>query len=477
MNRALLLIAAGGVLGAFYAFEQMRPSRRLSPNGHRKGERRPKVVILGGGFGGLAAANELGRCSAGSVDILLVDRNNYHLFTPPVFQVAACGVNPWDVAHPIRPISERRGYDFTSAEVEAIDLDHRRITVAGDQPIGYDYLIVALGSRTNYFHQADAEKYSLPIKTAEDALNVRNRVLDAFEVASKEDDAEIRRELLTFVIVGGGATGVELAGALRDLIYEVMAPQYKDLDFGKVRIVVIESRDKLLGHMDEALANEALRHLRANGVEVVLGAKARRVQPDLVETDDGRIIRTRTVVWAAGVEANEVAAELEVPKGKGGTLVVDEYLRLRGRQDVFAVGDNAFSRDPRTGEPMPWLASVAIQQGKTAAQNVLRTIEGRELKPFHYRHIADMVSLGRNNGAAEFDGTVVRGFTGWLLWRIVHLTLLTGFRDKLGMALDWTFAYFYRRDTSRLNISAVKAPSLPLSLPGSEAGNAAQKPE
>ncbi len=455
MNKTWLFLAAGGVLGGFYAFQHLRAPACPSANGHRKGERRPKVVVLGGGFGGLAAANTLGRQGGGLIDVLLVDKDNYHLFTPPIYQVAACGVNPWDVVCPFRPLGDRNGFSFLDARVEGIDFAGRRVNIANGKPIDYDYLIIALGSKTNYFHQADAEKYGSPLKTVEDALNLRNRVLDAFEAASGEQDPDLRRELLSFVIVGGGATGVELAGALHDLVYEVLAPEYRSLDLSQVRIVVVEARDKLLDHMSETLAWEAMRHLTSCGVEVMLNAKVRRVQPDLVETEGGQTIRTRTVVWTAGVEANEVAAGLAVPKGKGDTLRVDKYLRVLGQPGVFAVGDNAFPEDPKTGEPVPMLASVAIQGGETAAKNALRTIRGKPLIPFHYRHVADMVSLGRNSGVAEFDGKTVRGFAGWLLWRTVHLALLTGFRDKLGMALDWTFAYFYRRDTSRLNVEPV----------------------
>ena len=457
MNRTWLLLAAGTALGGFYAYEQVRSFRRPGPDGHGGGQR-PRVVILGGGFGGLAAANALGRHGAGTVDVLLIDKNNYHLFTPPLFQVAACGVNPWDVAHPIRPIGKRNGYRFRCAEVDGIDLDGRHIGIASGQPIDYDYLIVALGSTTNYFHQADAEKYGLPLKSVEDALDVRNRVLDAVEQASRETDAALRRELLTFVIVGGGATGVEVAGAMRDLIYEILAREYQDLDLSLVKIVVIESRDRLLGHVGGSLARASLRHLTGSGVEVMLGTKVRRVQQDLVETDDGRIIRARTIIWTAGVQANELAEELDVPKGKGNSLKVDEYLRLADRTNAFAVGDIASFQDPDTGEPTPLLASVAIQQGKAAAGNVLRAIRGQDLIPFHYHHFANMVSLGRNAGAAELDGLTFTGLAGWLLWKTVHLALLTGFRDKLGIAMDWAFSYFNRQDTSRLRIEEQKTP-------------------
>ncbi|MCA1723610.1 MAG: NAD(P)/FAD-dependent oxidoreductase [Thermomicrobia bacterium] len=410
----------------------------------------PRVVILGAGFGGLTAARTLAqRLAPGQAAITLVDRNNYHLFTPLLYQIAACGVDPWDTAQPVREIV--RGYDITfrQSAVQSVDLAARTVQL-DDGALPYDYLIVALGSTTNFFHEASAERHALPIKTIPQALAIRDRVIGAFERAATLPEGDARRTLLTFVVVGGGATGTELTASLADLLYRVLPPQYPQIDFAAVRLVMIESEDRPIANMAHKLGDAALDRLHAQGVEGILNTKASEIGADYVKTDTGETIKTATPIWATGVRANAIAANLPGVHSKGGTLAVDDYLRLTDHPEVFAVGDNAAYTPPGTHDLAPMLAWVANQQGKAAAENIAAAIIGAAPAPFHLRPLGSAVSLGRNDGAAQFGPIAVDGFFGWLAWRAIHLAKISAFRGKLGVALDWTYAYFYHRDTARL---------------------------
>ena len=410
----------------------------------------PRVVILGAGFGGLTAARTLvERLAPGQAAITLVDRKNYHLFTPLLYQIAACGVDPWDTAQPVREIVRGYGISFRQSTVQSVDLDARTVHM-DDDTLPYDYLIVALGSTTNFFHESSAERHALPMKTIPQALMIRDRVIGAFERAATLADGDERRTLLTFVVVGGGATGTELTASLADLLYNVLPPQYPQIDFAAVRLVMIESEDRPIANMAEKLGDAALDRLHAQGVEVVLGTKASEVGADYVQTDKGETIKTATPIWATGVRANAVAANLASAHRKGGTLTVDDDLRLPDHPEVYAVGDNAAYTRPDTHDLAPMLAWVANQQGKAAAANIAAVVAGEAVRPFHLRPLGSAVSLGRNDGAAQFGPVAVDGFLGWLAWRGIHLAKISAFRGKLGVALDWTYAYFYRRDTARL---------------------------
>ncbi len=437
-------IGAVGVGAALALRERAAHRPTVSPS-----DNAPRVGILGAGFGGLTAARTLvERLAPGQAAITLVDRNNYHLFTPLLYQIAACGVDPWDTAQPVREIVRGYGITFRQSSVQSVDLDARTVRL-DDGTLPYDYLIVALGSTTNFFHESSAEQHALPMKTIVQALAIQDRVIGACERAATLPDGAERRTLLTFVVVGGGATGTELTASLADLLYNVLPPQYPQIDFAAVRLVMIESEDRPIADMTEKLGDAALDRLHAQGVEVLLGTKASEVGVDFVQTNKGETIQTATPIWATGVRANAVAANLQSAHSKGGTLTVDDDLRLPDHPSVYAVGDNAAYTRPDTHDLAPMLAWVANQQGKGAAANIAAAIAGEAMHPFHLRPLGSAVSLGRNDGAAQFGPIAVDGFLGWLAWRGIHLAKINAFRGKLGVALDWTYAYFYRRDTAR----------------------------
>ncbi len=439
------LIAAGLALGAG-GYLVARATPRSVP---RSG---PSVLILGAGFGGLAAAEKLSSLACRRARITVLDRHNYQLFTPLVYQAATCGIVPYDAALPIRQWTTSQGILFRQATVAAIDLQARAVRLEGGEQVGYDYLVVALGTTTNFFGNRSAREHAYPLKTMEDGIAIRNHILDTLEQAAATNDYRRRGELLTYVVVGGGATGVETAGAIAALLTRLIPRNYPVLRGARWRVLVLESECKLLGHMSDEMAKIALRELKSGGVEVRLSTRAEQVTAEDVKTGAGEVIRTRTVIWATGVRVPDVVSHLDAEHSHGGSVTVNEFLQVKGHPEAYAIGDNAHFVDPRSHKPVPLLAATAMQQGKAAAANIARALRARPQRPFHYRNLGNVVSVGQRSGVAEIGGRIISGFAGWLAWRVVHLARLTSTRNQLATALDWTVGYFYEGDTARLDV-------------------------
>ena len=408
---------------------------------------RPRVVIVGAGFGGINATKEL---MDGPFEVTLVDRDNYHGFWPLLYQVATAGLGPEDIAHPVRGLfGERPNVHVQLGTVNDIDLDQRLVHVADENDIPYDYLILAAGSSTSDFGIPGVDEHSFPLKTLPDAVRLRNHILTSFERAdampSLADDG-----LLTFVLAGGGPTGVELAGALSELIGQNLARDFPHLDVTKASVVLVEMLDHLLGGFSPTSRAHALHTLQAKGVDVRLNTAIASVTADQVTFKDGSSIRACTTIWTAGIRANPLADRLDVPKGKGGAIEVGPDLTLPGHPEVFVIGDLAASTDGH-GKPHPQLAQVAIQGGRHAARTIRRRTLGRPSKPFRYHNHGIMATIGRQSAVAEVPGGLrLQGTVGWVSWLAVHLVFLVGFRNRLVVLINWAWNYLSWDRASRV---------------------------
>lgn len=404
---------------------------------------RRHVVIIGGGFGGLACAKKL---SGAGAQITLVDRANHHLFQPLLYQVATAGLSAPEIAHPIRSIFYNRP-DVTVLldEVRDVDLAARRVCLRQNEPLDYDYLVVAAGARTSYFGKDEWALHSIGLKSLEDAVEIRQRVLLGFEEAENSDNADERRQLMTLVIVGGGPTGVELAGAFAELSSRVLRRDFRRIDPRAARVILIESGPRLLATFPEKLSRNALEELQRRGVEVLLSSRVEDVQAGRVQVA-GRITPAHTIVWAAGVAAEGISGCLDVPKDRAGRFLVEPDLSLPGHPDVFAIGDIA-SVKHSNGTPVPGVSPAAIQMGLYVANVIRARLHGAtEEGPFRYRDKGSLATIGRHAAVAWFGPLQFTGYIAWLLWLFVHILFLIGFRNKAAVLLQWAYAYiFYRR--------------------------------
>lgn len=411
----------------------MPPPEPLAP----RRRPRPRVVVVGAGFGGLNTA--LGLVGSGA-ETTVVDRDNYHGFWPLLYQVATAGLAPEDIAHPVRSVFTGHS-DITvrHATVTGLDLDRRTVTVDRGDALEYDYLVLAPGSATADFGVPGVTDHAFPLKTLADAVRLRNHVLECFERADAQPEKV--PGLLTVVLVGGGPTGVEMAGALAELIGTNLAIDFPHLDVADARVVLVEALDHLLGGFSPASQQEALRVLRTKGVEVVLEAPLAEVRADGVRLADGREIVASTVVWTAGVRANPLADLLPGDKARNGTVPVAADLSLPAHPEVFVVGDLARVIDEH-GQPLPQLAQVAIQGGRHAARAIRSRLEGTSAPRFRYHNHGIMATIGRRAAVAELPGRIsLRGTAGWLAWLAVHLVFLIGFRNRLVVLVNWAWNY------------------------------------
>ena len=400
---------------------------------------RPHVVIVGAGFGGLAVARDLAELP---VEVSLVDRHNFTTFQPLLYQVATSGLNAADVAHPIRGLFHRqRNLHVQRGEVVGLDRDRKAVRLADGREVPYDHLVVAVGAVATWFGVPGAAENATPLYTLDDAVRVRNHVLERFEAADA-DRSLVDSGELNFVVVGGGPTGVETAGALAELFSVVFARDYPSLGVGRARVVLVEARDSLLGPFHRTSQRAALDTLRARQVEVRLDESVAEVTPDHVRFGSGEVLPTRTVIWAAGVRAHPLASSLGLPTRRDGRIEVTPELRVVGHDDIWAVGDVAAAPDRSGDGVLPQLAPVAMQGGAHVARQIGRALEGRPAQSFRFHDRGTMATIGRRSAVAELPaGIRLRGTLAWFAWLGLHLLYLSGLRNRLSVLLNWAWAY------------------------------------
>ncbi|PYO96560.1 MAG: FAD-dependent oxidoreductase [Gemmatimonadetes bacterium] len=419
--------------------------RGQAPVPSRPATGRPTVVIVGAGFGGLRAARALRKTP---VDVVLVDRHNYHLFQPLLYQVATAGLEPEQIARPVRAILRRQAnVEFRMTEVTGLDPAGKRI-VSADGPIAYDYLILAVGGQTNYFGLESVPRHGFGLKDIPEAIRIRNHVLHAFERAMLEADPERRRAELTFVVVGGGPTGVEMAGALSELIRLVLVKDYPRLNVKDVRVLLLEATDRLLATMPARLRDAAAETLWRKHVEVRFGATVADYDGGRVLLKSGESIPARTLIWAAGVKAVSLTGRLGLPTAQQGRVPVAPTLDVPGHPDIYVIGDAAYLE--AGGAPLPMMAPVALQMAETAAENIRRRIAGKPPVEFNYRDPGSLATIGRNAAVAYIRGIGFTGFPAWVVWLVVHIIQLIGFRNKVFVLLNWAWDYFFYERAARL---------------------------
>jgi NADH dehydrogenase len=414
----------------------------------------PRVVIAGAGFGGLSSARTLARSP---VDVMIVDRNNYHTFPPLLYQVAAGELEPGDIAYPVRTILRKiPNARFTMAEIKRVNLERRIVETEGPE-LPYDFLILATGTVDHFLMVPGGPEHAFSIKTLEQAIALRNHILGCVEQADYEAVEERRRGLLAFAVVGGGPTGVETAGALAELIQGPLMKDCRNLDFNEVRIVLIEATDRLLPTLPEPLGIYAAKRLREMGVEVRLQSLVDRITSDSLYLQDGAVVPACTTVWAAGVRGEPLAEASGLPTPWRGRVSVLPTLQAPDHPEVYVIGDLAYFE--QDGSPLAMVAQVALQGGVTAARNIQRQLGGQEPLPFRYHDRGTMATIGRNHAAAYAFGRNFTGFPAWILWLTIHLWYLIGFRNRLLVLINWARHYFFREHAACRILPSEPVPS------------------
>jgi NADH dehydrogenase len=414
---------------------------------------RARVVIVGGGFGGLQAAKAF---ADAPVQVTLVDRRNHHLFQPLLYQVATAALSPADIAQPIRSVLRgQRNVDVVLAGVEAIDVAAKGVVLDQDGGrLPYDYLILAAGANHAYFGHDEWAPNAPGLKTLEDALDIRRRILLSFEEAEREPNPARRKALMTFVVVGGGPTGVEMAGAIAEIARFSLARDFRHIDTRDARVILIEASSEVLAAFPDRLSRHALQDLERLGVDVRFGKPVTAIAPDAVTVGD-EIIPANTIIWAAGVQSSPLGRSLGVELDRAGRVLVNPDLTVPGHPEIFVIGDMASLQDAR-GRSLPGVAQVAMQQGAWAAANILRAIEGKPTRPFRYRDFGNMATIGRNSAVADIRGLRLTGFVAWLAWAVVHILNLIGFRNRVLVGLQWLWSYLTLQRGARLITRAAR---------------------
>jgi NADH dehydrogenase len=426
--------------------------------------RRARVVIVGCGFGGLFATRALKSTPA---DVLVIDRNNYHLFQPLLYQVASAALSPADIARPIRSIlRQQQNARVMLGEVEAVDLKERWVSAAGAR-VPYDYLLLAPGAVDDYFGHEEWRQYAPGMKAVEEATLIRSRLLRSFEAAEVEADPAEHAAHLTFIIIGAGPTGVELAGAIKELAVDVVARDFRVTDTRQARVILIEAGSRVLPALHADSSARALRQLRGLGVEVRLGASVTQVFADGVAAG-GERLGSYNVIWAAGVRASPLAATLGVPLGPAGRVKVLPDCSVPGHPEAFVIGDAAYSVDPLTAQPVPGVSQGALQMGRYVARVIdaeVRGASGARAQGFHYRDRGSMATVGKSRAVVEFGRLHFGGLAAWLAWMALHVTVLIGFRNRLAVLSSWIYSYVFFRRGSRLitdsGPASMRRPSAP----------------
>jgi NADH:ubiquinone reductase (H+-translocating) len=406
----------------------------------------PQVIIIGGGFAGLDAARRLRNVAC---DVTIIDRHNHHVFQPLLYQVATAGLSPGDIASPIRWIlRKQQRLRVLLATVEHIDSKARHVELDGGARLSYDYLIVAAGATHSYFGHDEWAQAAPGLKTLDDALAIRRRLLLAFEEAEREPNPVYQRRLLTFVLIGGGPTGVEMAGALGEIARQALRSEFDAVDPAIARIILIEAGPSILPTFPDNLRESARRALVRLGIDVRVGKAVTKVEEGAVWLGDERV-EAHTILWAAGVAAAPLSKDLGPGLDRAGRVIVEPDLSVPGHPGIFVAGDLA-SFTHQTGKPLPGVAQVAKQAGRHAAANVARLIAGEKTTPFRYRDPGNMATIGRNAAIADFGFLRVSGYLGWLIWLFVHILFLIGFRNRVSVMLQWAAAYLTYQRSVRL---------------------------
>lgn len=418
---------------------------------------KPHVVIVGAGFGGLEAAKKLGK---GPVRVTVIDRTNHHLFQPLLYEVATAALSPADIAAPIRGIlSDFSNTEVILAEVKSVNVAAKAVNI-GSREIAYDYLILATGSRHSYFGHDEWEKLAPGLKSLEDAVEIRRRLLLAFEYAEKITDEAAKAAAMTFVIIGGGPTGVEMAGAIAEIARHTLAKDFRHIDPASARVVLVEGDQRVLSGFPEDLSISAMNQLKELGVEVRTGIHAKNLTDAGLEVGD-EFIPCRLKIWAAGNAASFVGKTIGVPVDKAGRVIVNEDLTIPGHPEVQVIGDLAnFSH--QGGKLLPGVSPVAMQQGRHAARNILAMIDGRKPQRFRYWDKGSMATIGRNKAIADLNFLHLSGRPAWLVWLFVHIIFLVGFRNRIAVLMQWAWAYVTFNKGARLITRNFQAETRPL---------------